>query len=78
MRQKVILSFERRNLKEKNEKVTALIIYVNDIIILWDDTEEICKLEKYLVTQFEIKNLEGLKFFLGIEVARSKRVIFLA
>jgi len=48
------------------------------MIITGDDTEEICKLQKQLVIDFEMKNLGGLKYFLGIEVARSRRGIFLS
>lgn len=48
------------------------------MIITGDDTEEICKLQKQLVIDFEMKNLGGLKYFFGIEVARSRRGIFLS
>lgn len=65
-------------LKHWNGKVTALIIYVDDMIITGDDVEGISNLEKYLTTEFEMKNLGGLKYFLGIEVARSKQGIFLS
>ncbi|KAF5458487.1 hypothetical protein F2P56_022511 [Juglans regia] len=43
------------------------------MIIIGDDTEEILKLQKQLATELEMKNLGGLKYFLGIEVARSKQ-----
>ncbi|PNX88803.1 pentatricopeptide repeat-containing protein mitochondrial-like, partial [Trifolium pratense] len=65
-------------LKHRNRKVTALIIYVDDMIITGDDKEEISKLQKHLATEFEMKNLGGLKYFLGIEVARSEQGIFLS
>lgn len=55
-----------------------MIIYVDDIIVTGDDEVEICKLQKQLATEFEMKNLGGLKYFLGIEVARSKQGIFLS
>ena len=58
-------------LKHKKGKVTALIIYVDDMIITGDDKEEISKLKKQLGIEFEMRNLGGLKYFLGIEVARS-------
>lgn len=48
-------------LKHWNGKVTALIIYVDDMIITGDDVEGISNLEKYLTTEFEMKNLGGLK-----------------
>jgi len=65
-------------LKHRLGKVTALIIYVDDMIITGDDSEEISRLQKQLATEFEMKNLGGLKYFLGIEVARSKQGIFLS
>jgi hypothetical protein len=65
-------------LKHQQGKVTALIVYVDDMIITGDDAEEIDKLQKQLATEFEMKNLGGLKYFLGIEVARSKKGIFLS
>lgn len=65
-------------LKHRQGKVTTLIVYVDDMIITGDDSEEIAKLQKQLATEFEMKNLGGLKYFLGIEVARSKKGIFLS
>ncbi|KAL6294169.1 hypothetical protein ACE6H2_002311 [Prunus campanulata] len=65
-------------LKHKGGKVTALIIYVDDMIITGNDTQEISRLQKCLAKEFEMKNLGGLKYFLGIEVARSKQGIFLS
>ncbi|GMP98380.1 hypothetical protein CsSME_00046293 [Camellia sinensis var. sinensis] len=43
-----------------------------------DDSEEIPLLKKYLASEFEIKKLGSLKYFLGIEVARSKDGIFIS
>ena len=59
-------------------KVTVLIVYVDDMIITGNDEEEITRLQKELATKFEMKNLGGLKYFLGIEVVRSKQGIFLS
>ncbi|KAK2993029.1 hypothetical protein RJ640_001592 [Escallonia rubra] len=42
------------------------------------DSDRICKLKNYLDTKFHIKNLGKLKYFLGIEVARSPAGIFLS
>ena len=58
--------------------MTSLIVYVDDMIITGDDKEEISKLQKQLSAKFEMKNLGGLKYFLGIEVSRSKQGIFLS
>ena len=65
-------------LKHRQGKLTALIVYVDDMIIIGDDSEEITRLQEQLASEFEMKNLGGLKYFLGIEVARSKRGIFLS
>ena len=48
-------------LKNKDGKITALIIYVDDMIITGDDKEEILELQKYLASEFEMKSLRGLK-----------------
>jgi hypothetical protein len=65
-------------LKHRQKKVTALIIYIDDMIITRDDTKEISRLQEQLSAEFEMKNLGGLKYFMGIEVARSRRGIFLS
>lgn len=65
-------------LKHRQDKVTALIVYVEDMIITGNDVEEISMLQKQLSVEFEMKNLGGLKYFLGIEVARSRKGIFLS
>ena len=65
-------------LKRQQGKVTALIVYVDDMIITGDDREEISQLQRQLASEFEMKNLGGLKYFLGIEVARSNQGISLS
>ncbi|CAL8999957.1 unnamed protein product [Prunus brigantina] len=61
-------------LKRHKGKLTALIIYVDDMIVTGDDQAEMQNLQKYLASEFEMKSLGDLKYFLGIEVARSKHV----
>nr|XP_016507326.1 PREDICTED: uncharacterized mitochondrial protein AtMg00810-like [Nicotiana tabacum] len=41
------------------------------MVLTGNDTEEIEKLQKYLATMFEMKDLGQLQYFLGIEVSRS-------
>ena len=65
-------------LEHQDGKITALIIYVDDMIIIGNDDEEIAELHKYLASEFKIKNLRGLKYFLGIELTRSNQSIFLS
>lgn len=56
--------------------VTALLVYVDDIIVTGNDLEERKALRQYLKTEFDIKELGKRKSFLGIEVARSSKGIF--
>ncbi|CAN6698705.1 unnamed protein product [Malus baccata var. baccata] len=65
-------------IKRMGGKVTLLIIYVDDMVVTGDDTEEIKRLQGYLSSEFEMKDLGGLKYFLGIEVARSRDGIYLS
>lgn len=44
---------------------------MDDIIVTGDFTDEMVELKKTLVNQFEIKDLENLKYFLRMEVAKS-------
>jgi hypothetical protein len=53
-------------------------VYVDDIIITGDDTLEIARLKKNLSKEFEVKDLGQLRYFLGIEIARSPRGIVLS
>ena len=48
------------------------------MIITRDNSKEIARLQRQLVNELEMKNLGGLKYFLGIEIARSKQRIFLS
>ncbi|KAJ9541315.1 hypothetical protein OSB04_027821 [Centaurea solstitialis] len=56
-------------------EITILIVYVDDIIITGSDNVEIENVKKALAQAFEIKDLGVLKYFLGMEVARSKKGI---
>ena len=59
-------------MKHNNGKLTVLIIYVDDMIVTGDDDDERRALQTYLSREFEMKDLGPLKYFLGIEVLRSK------
>nr|GEW20206.1 cysteine-rich RLK (receptor-like protein kinase) 8 [Tanacetum cinerariifolium] len=63
--------------RERGNLITYLIIYVDDMIIMGNDKEEITKLKKNLFTEFEMKDLGRLKYFLRIEVLRLKQGIFM-
>ena len=58
--------------------VTALLIYVNDIVVTGDDLQGLRTLKRCLLQEFEIEELGKLKYFLGIEVAHSQHGIFIS
>lgn len=51
--------------------VTALLVYVDDIIVTRNDEREKQELTQRLVKEFEIKELGKLKYFFSIEVTYS-------
>jgi hypothetical protein len=53
-------------------------VYVDDIVITRDDTNEIVNLKKHLAQEFEVKDLGQLKYFLGIEISRGPKGMFLS
>ncbi|RVW64572.1 Retrovirus-related Pol polyprotein from transposon TNT 1-94 [Vitis vinifera] len=56
-------------------KLAIIIVYVDDIILTGDHEEKIDLLKKLLTKEFEIKDLGNLKYFLEMEIARSKKGI---
>ncbi|RVW37167.1 Retrovirus-related Pol polyprotein from transposon RE1 [Vitis vinifera] len=65
------------NLK-KGKSFTALLIYVDDILITGNDPVSIATTKKFLHSHFHLKDLDDLKYFLGIEVSASKNGIFIS
>ena len=65
-------------LKKQQGKITALIVYVDDMVVTGNDPKEREALQDYLSREFEMKDLGPLKYFLGIEVSRSNKGIFLS
>ena len=60
-----------------NGKISILIVYIDDIIVTGNDQEAIKSLKEKLAQIFELKDLGPVKYFLGMEVARSKHGIFI-
>ena len=57
--------------------LTILIVYVDDIFITGNNLEEIKCLERHLHKNFLVEQLGPLKYFLGIEFARSSEGILM-
>ncbi|KAH9741647.1 protein kinase domain-containing protein [Citrus sinensis] len=62
----------------KEDKLAVFIVYVDDIILIGNNIDEIERLKMLLTKEFETKDLGYLKYFLEIEVARSRKGIFLS
>ena len=58
--------------------IIVILIYVDDIIITGSDKEGIASTKAFLKATFDIKDLGELKYFLGIEMCRSKEGLFLS
>ncbi|KAL4560354.1 hypothetical protein LXL04_032504 [Taraxacum kok-saghyz] len=54
-------------------QVAIMIVYVDDIIITGNYTKQIDELKQVLGTEFKIKDLGQLRYFLGMEIARSRK-----
>lgn len=52
-----------------------LIVYVNDIILIEDNLTKIEILKIILAIEFEVRDLGQMGYFLGMEIARSKKGI---
>ena len=61
-----------------NGKIMALVVYVDDIILMGNDEHEARRLKEELNKEFEINDLGNLRYFLGIEVARSRKGIIIS
>ena len=54
-----------------------ILVYVDDVLIACNDKAEVDKFKVMLDDNFKLKDLDNLKYFLGLEVARSNKEIAL-
>lgn len=64
--------------KHTSINFTALLIYVDDLILAGNNLQEINTLKQFLHHNFKIRDLGALKYFLGLEIARSKQGIHIS
>ena len=64
--------------RNSSSGIILLVVYVDDIVITGSDYKGISSLKSFLQSQFHTKDLRMLRYFLGIEVIRSKHGIFLS
>jgi len=65
-------------LKYNNDKLTVILVYVDDLVLTGDDTKEINTITASLHHHLKIKNLGHLTYFLGLEIARNSSGIHLS
>ncbi|KAE9598264.1 putative RNA-directed DNA polymerase [Lupinus albus] len=59
-------------IKNTHQSFTTILVYVDDLVLVGDNLEEIESIKQILNDKFSIKDLGNLKYFLGMEVARTK------
>ena len=74
---KVALSNSSLFMKSKDGRLAIVLVYVDDLIITGDYSEEIQRTRENLSVRFQMKELGELKHFLGLEVERTKEGLFL-
>ena len=65
-------------LKHDGEKTTALLVYVDDIVLTGNNLAEINQITTLLHQHLCIKNLGDLTYFLGLEISRNNTGIHLS
>jgi len=64
--------------KTVQDKFTAILVYVDDMMIAGNDKQEIIKLKQQLSSQFHMKDLGELRYFLGLEIVRTAQGLFVS
>ena len=54
-----------------------MLVYVDDVLIASNDKEQVDRFKMMLNQQFQLKDLGALRYFLGLEVARTEKGISL-
>ena len=64
--------------RNSSSSIILLVLYVDDTVITGSDSKGISSLKSFIHSQFHTKDLGMLRYFLNIEVMRSKHGIFLS
>ncbi|KAM6555970.1 hypothetical protein CsatB_002989 [Cannabis sativa] len=65
-------------IKHFGDHFIFLLVYVDDVILVSNDLQELEALKVRLNARFKLKDLGNLKYFLGLEIARSQKGIFVS
>jgi len=64
--------------KTNGDLISILAVYVDDILLTGSDTSEIASLTSFLNSEFKVKNLGEIHYFLGIEIIRERQGFILS
>lgn len=64
-------------IRNKEGRFTALLVYVDDVIVAENNLQDIMETKTFLASRFKLKDMGQLRYFLGIEVTRLKHGIAL-
>src|SRR5215216_4561184 len=63
----------RKDVSFRGVTITIVAVYVDDLIILSNDTTSLNKIKAELGKRFEMKDLGEIRFCLGIQVMRNRK-----
>lgn len=64
-------------IKQHENDFIVVLVYVDDLVITGNSPKGVEKTKNYLHRNFKIKDLSLLKYFLGIEIAKSSKGLIL-
>lgn len=56
---------------------TYLLVYVDDVLVVGNNADEIRRVKEHLNEKFSIKDLGYVKYFLGVEIIKTDNGLFL-
>lgn len=63
-------------IKENDSKILIVVLYVDDLIFTGSDVSLISNFKEVMKSEIEMTNLGLLRYFLGIEIKKTKKIIF--
>lgn len=64
--------------RSKGSSFTTVLIYVDDMVVIGNDIQDIQEVKSLLSQSFHMKDLGELRYFLGLEITRNEQGIFLS
>lgn len=70
-------AYHKMLVKRADEKITILVVYVNDIVVTSDDPYKVSSLKAHMAREFDTKGLGPLRSFLGLSCPVKLQYIYL-